>query len=94
MGRDIKDQHVGGNLLIPSGYAVIGVDFDADEPFCTIIREDLAGEEIKLLIPKSLAYYLTTHDIGSRSFREQIEESAKNELRYEFRKLLNIGNFS
>jgi hypothetical protein len=86
--RPQSDQAIGGTLTIPDGYAVIGVDLDADFPFCTIIKESDDQDEHKLEIPKSLAYYLTTHHNGSFKFRDRIRTDAQNQLRSKIRQLL------
>jgi len=89
MARDVKDQCVGGTLTIPDGCFVSMVNLDADEPCCMICRES-TGDTIRLAIPRALAYYLTTHDIGSKESRERIQRDARNELRRKFKDLLRI----
>ena len=52
-------QHIGGVLDIPDGWFIHSVNLDAEEPYCEITKDDIGlSEEKKLLIPKSLAYYL------------------------------------
>ena len=87
MSRPKEDQHTGGTLTIPEGWVVYNVDLDAEEPYCHILDEK-GNNETKLSIPKSLAYYLTTHHNGSYKFRELLFKMAKNELRSELKSLL------
>ena len=90
MGRDSSDQIKGGELEIPNGYFVHKVDFDAKEPYCIIISDEDVNKQETVYIPKSLAYYLTTHHNGSEEFRELIREKAKNELRKGIKDILKI----
>ena len=58
---------------------VSGADFDVEEPYITVC-EDLTGDEYKLLVPKSLAYYLSTHFCGSNVMRELIQEHTRADI--------------
>lgn len=91
MPRSFEDQLVGGVLTIPDGYFVSHVDLDAEIPFCTIIKDNCFPEDKKdVAIPKSLAYYLSTHHNGSDKFRKQLRRDAKNELRGQLKDLLEM----
>lgn len=88
-----KDQATGGTLTIPDGWFVSKVDLDAEEPYCLILPKDFSApseEEKKILIPKSLAYFLSKHDNGSDKFRKIIRTNVKNELRSKLKELLEI----
>ena len=85
-----KKNRIGGTFTIPDGWFVFKVDLDTEEPYCKILPEGFfapSEEEKKILIPKSLAYYLSTHDNGSNKFRNLLRVQAQNELRAEFEKL-------
>jgi len=85
-----EDQYSGGFFLLPNGYYVNKVVLDADPPFCIVAPKDTyTGDKDKtILIPKALAYYLTTHHNGSVKFRSRIIKDARNELRNQLRSLL------
>ena len=80
MSKNIEWQNKGGTLIIPDNYFVYHADFDSDEPFITICESSGGGEETKLLIPKALAYYLSTHFCGSNTMHDLITENAKREV--------------
>jgi len=91
MPRNQADSTVGGSLVMPEGHFVERVDLDAEEPYCTVVSTDnIAGEGKKILIPRSLAYYLSTHHNGSNEFRDLLRRDAKNELRAELQSLLKM----
>ena len=91
MGRSAEDQKVGGVLNIPDGYFVTTVDMDAREPYCKIVNNKSPEEDEKRIsIPKSLAYYLTTHFCGSESMRKLIQMHALNECAQNIRKALML----
>ncbi len=84
-------QHKGGVLDIPDRHFVYNVNFDADEPYITIVdAEDPHTEEKKMLVPKSLAYYLSTHACGSRKMMENFIEQGRHEVRVGFQRLLGL----
>jgi hypothetical protein len=66
-------QLAGGSLEIPDGWFVQKADFDCDEPYIEI-AEDSSDREKRIQVPKSLAYYLSTHSCGSRRMRSTIEK--------------------
>jgi len=86
-------------LTIPAGYFIFRVDFDADPPYCRICPSDSYRyeDEKDLVIPKALAYYLSTHDCGSKRMRELIEGHAardeRNEICELFEKLMDKLGF-
>jgi hypothetical protein len=84
---------MGGTLSIPDGYFVCNVDLDAEIPFCVICDTKTLNERM-LKIPKSLAYYLTTHHNGSTVFRKELMRDAQNILRNKLRNLLENSNES
>lgn len=88
----MDDAIIGGKLEIPDGFFVNHVDLDADEPFIEIIDEKkmCGNEKVKVLVPKSLAYYLKTHFCGSQKMHTLIENNARNGLRRSFKDLLEM----
>lgn len=87
--RERSDQTKGGTLTIPDGYFVNNVDLDAEVPTCTVVYEGNDDKpDIILEIPRSLAYYLTTHHNGSIKFRDRLQRSARNALKREIKELL------
>jgi hypothetical protein len=81
MMRDLSDQLKGGTLEIPDNYFVSKADFDTDEPHICITSEEDMDNTIKILVPKSLAYYLSTHYCGSKKMHDLIEEHTKTNIR-------------
>jgi len=81
--RSNKDQFVGGTIVLPDGYFVYEVNFDAEEPYCVLYNKDTTLDEkpIKIAIPKSLAYYVTTHFCGSKYMKEAIRRDAIHECK-------------
>lgn len=74
-------------MLIPKGTYVYGCDLDADEPTCSIRESNRAisaDTERTVLVPKALAYFLSTHYCGSMKMRKKITDTAKRELRDEY----------
>jgi hypothetical protein len=98
MKKKIKQspQPTGGTLTIPDGYAVLRVDLDADIPIIVINKGPyFKDKDQKILeVPRSLAYYLTTHHNGSLKFREQIRTDAQNHLRSMLKDLLEKKDYS
>ena len=67
------------------------MNLDADEPYCIIKN---SSKEIKLSIPKSLAYYLTTHHHGTMRFKELIrKEMGIKPIQEIDKKLIKKSNF-
>lgn len=83
---------MGGQLSIPDGWFVDGVNFDDDEPSLWISNADAeAGDEDrKLAVPKCLAYYLSTHACGSEKMKKVLTTHAKNELRSQIKRALEM----
>ena len=79
----------GGTFTIPDGYFVYSVDLDADQPKA-IICDDKYGEETEILIPKALAFYLTTHFCGSEKMQKTIEDAATKRIQDKFKSLLSL----
>jgi len=76
-------------LTIPAGHHVYRVDFDADPPYCEVFSDAgfFCENDRKLLIPTSLAYYLSTHSCGSASFRKLVDDMAARSERAEIAEL-------
>lgn len=66
-------RHEGGTLEIPSGWRVVHADFDAAEPYIAIARKGAKKATRKLLVPKSLAYFLSNEFCGSRKMMQSIK---------------------
>jgi len=75
-------QEMGGTFTIPDGWVVHEVNFDCSNPYAMILNEKNHDEEEKILIPKALAYYLSTHFCGSKVMRYTIQKNA----------IYNVGN--
>ena len=88
--RSVEDQAVGGMMEIPDGYFVSAVDLDAEPPYCEIVLERDTEIKRKVNIPRSLAYYLVNHDMGSIKKRKIIEDKAKNEIRNKIKEALDL----
>jgi len=88
--KTIEWQSIGGSLTIPDGYCVNMVDLDAEEPFAIIFSEKTFSDEQKIKIPKSLAYYLSTHFCGSRVMKESMEADTRRDLVNSIEDLLGI----
>ena len=79
-------------MEIPDDYFVHECNLDVDEPYCVICPEDSYGfrNEIKVLIPKQLAYYLRTHWCGSQKMHDLIEEGVRRNIAYSILDALGI----
>jgi hypothetical protein len=78
----------GGSMRIPKEWAVTRVDLDAEEPYCLIDHINFGAPKRKILIPKPLAYYLSTHHCGSDRMHRILTDNAKNSIRDEIKKAL------
>jgi len=74
-----KWQLTGGTFSIPDGWFVHKVDLDDHQPHAMITNQETM-EEDKILIPKSLAYFLVTHFCGSESMQNKIAEDTKRSI--------------
>jgi len=74
-------QYTGGTIEIPDGWFVYKVDLDCEHPYAVICQCGPFDETVNISIPKSLAYYLSTHFCGSKVMREQIEEDTRRSIR-------------
>ena len=96
MGRNSKlsltNDIKGGILDIPDGWFVNSVDFDDDEPCITICSWEFDDDNdcVTMLVPKSLAYYLSTHFCGSEKMRKIYIEQGKDEIRNYIKRTLKI----
>ncbi len=86
----MDSQHIGGILDIPNNWFVYHADFDDKEPYIIICDSETFSKEVRLPVPKSLAYYLTTHFCGSEKMNNSIVESAKLSLQNQIKALLGI----
>jgi len=91
--------NVDETLTIPAGYCVYRVDFDADPPTCRIFLADewKPENDKELIVPKALAYYLSTHSCGSKKFRKRVDDMAacneRGEIAELFEKLMEKLGF-
>jgi hypothetical protein len=83
-------QHEGGILEIPDGWFVNQANFDVDDPYIMICYSKDYDVVIKLSVPKSLAYYLSTHFCGSEKMKDMIEGYAKYEVQTAIKQALGI----
>jgi hypothetical protein len=89
--RDRQDATIGGILETPDGFWVCGADFDADEPYikiCDNLRT--TSKETKILVPKSLAYYLSTHWCGSEKMHKEIVNRTTATVKSQIREALGL----
>ena len=81
MGRNITWQNQGGSLVVPENHIVCGADFDTDEPYIVVCPENgTAIEDVKIPVPKAMAYYLSTHFCGSDHMRDLIRDHARSDI--------------
>ena len=75
-------------FTIPAGYFVHGVDWDANPPICRTVPDTFRYEDEKVLVlPKALAYFLSTHSCGSEKFRTLVDNMAARAERREIQEL-------
>ena len=95
------NKHIGGescdqdeSLTIPKNHAITHVDFDAKEPYIKVIPKDeyLPEHMIKILIPKALAHYLTTHSCGSNKMIEHFKQQGAYEVRKQIKEAIGFDN--
>jgi len=65
------------------------VDFDAEKPYIVLGNNDMT-EEIRVLIPETMAYYLRTHWCGSQKMHDGIENNTRIDVRNAVKKALGI----
>jgi hypothetical protein len=84
----IEDQ----TMTILKDHYVCGCNLDDDPPFCIVSPKDefTSEHEKKVLIPKSLAYYLRTHWCGSYKMNNIIEEHGKSLIREQIKDALGL----
>jgi len=87
---DLIRELSGGELILPDNHFVYRIDADADEPSITICDAAESWIEKVIPLPKSLAYYLTTHHCGSMKMREAILEHGRDEIRNQIKSALRI----
>ena len=92
MAKTVEWQHQGGILEIPEGWFVSGANFDTDEPTITIYNGASfnSSEERKLPVPKSLAYYLSTHNCGSEEMRARIKDNGRRQVQEAIKEALGL----
>lgn len=84
-------QRIGGVLEIPDGWFVHKVDLDVEKPYLQITKDDISmTDEKTLFIPKSLAYYLSTHFCGSKVMHETIEEGTRRDIKNAIMSVLGL----
>lgn len=79
------------NICIPAGWFVYSVCLDAEEPYCIICNSKDVNEEEKIKVPKSLAYYLSTHFCGSQKMHDKLIEDGKRLLRNQIKNILGVA---
>lgn len=89
--KKLEWQTIGGTLEIPDKWFVCECNFDVDEPYIEISNQE-CNKTKKLLIPKALAYYLSTHHCGSWHMREVIRDGAKREIQNAIKRALGMNN--
>lgn len=77
----------GGTLTIPDGWFLYGANFDCEEPYIQIVS-DKGLEQKELLVPKSLAYYLSVHFCGSGEMRFKIQENTRRSIKEGIKQIL------
>lgn len=79
---NLIEKFLGGSLSIPDGWCVCRADFDVEEPYIMIFDSSYQTKgDVKILVPKALAYYLSTHHCGSEKMRNLIKEHAICDVR-------------
>jgi len=88
---DSKEDYsdVDETLTIPAGYFVSRVDLDDDPPYCMVSLVNEYQPDKRFIIPKALAYFLSTHSCGSEKFRKLVENMAARHERREIRDLFD-----
>ena len=83
-------QDCGGFIEIPAGWYVHGANFDVEEPYIEIANSEIGVEHKRILFPKPIAYYLSTHWCGSEVMHEIIEENTRHEIRSKVKDALGL----
>ena len=73
-------QEKGGELYLPDGWFITEVNLDAKEPYAIMANFHSNTTRTKY-IPKSLAYFLSTHFCGSKMMRNVIREDMRREIK-------------
>ena len=75
---------------LPIDWVVYEVNLDDEKPYLMAFK-DLVGMDLEMfLIPKNLAYYLTTHFCGSKKMHEAIVTQTRVEIGHSFQKILGM----
>ena len=94
MAQNTEWQDIGGIIEIPDGWFVHGANFDADEPFILMTKNDGRSNsseyEKKVFVPKALAYYLSTHFCGSTKMADRLIEQGKWNVRNKIQDALGL----
>lgn len=77
------------SMTIPAGWFAYEANFDSEEPYIIIANDEDSREE-KILIPKSLAYYLRTHWCGSKKMHDLIEKNTIQAMQNKLKNLMGI----
>ncbi|HUS48767.1 MAG TPA: hypothetical protein VMZ91_01255 [Candidatus Paceibacterota bacterium] len=82
-------------LTIPAKHFVCSVDLDCEEPFCIVapdyeIWDNGDKEEKRILIPKPLAYYLSTHFCGSKKMYDNIFNNGAESVKRGIKEILDL----
>ena len=81
---------IGGEMIIPDDWYVTSADFDNEYPFIEITYYDDIDNSIEISVPKSLAYYLSTHFCGSEKMRNLYIEQGRRAVRKSIKEVLDI----
>jgi hypothetical protein len=78
-------------MVIPKDHFVMRAELDCEEPYCLITTEEArVFDEVKVLVPKPLAYYLSTHFCGSHRMQRSYFEQGRNAVRREIKEALGL----
>lgn len=80
------------SMFISGDCFVTKVDLDATDPYCMVQHKDSidVDNEVKVRIPRALAYYLRTHFCGSLAMHDKLIEHGHQEIRSTIRTALGI----
>jgi hypothetical protein len=89
--KTIDWQQQGGIIEIPDGWFVTSANFDVEEPYIVISSGQMSSDEERTIkVPKSLAYYLSSHHCGSNYMHEIIEENTRHEIKNAIKEALGL----
>ncbi len=89
MDEEKKDEPENTPMTIGDDWYCYNANFDHDEPYVVLCHEH-TSEEVKIPVPKQLAYYLKTHFCGSRIMHDHMVDKGRTRLQVELLTLLGI----